>query len=370
MNQWIGGRALFGAAATAAAMLAVSGCATPPRDDSIMAEDARQKVIKVMPAPPKPPEAPPAVATALDPALRARAKAEIVAAARSNDTVTRANAMEAAQNALGAAEGAPIVLGGLNDDKPLVRFAAAMAAGSLQLDTARPRLLELAADPDDSVKVAVRFALHKLGDYRLSHDLERYAVAPDPRVRGNTAMVLGLLGEKSALKVLRPMQDDVNVVVRLQVAEAMWRLGDMKGLETLVSAVISQYPDDQMVAVQAIAAPRDVRAARPYVQGKLTTPYDEVNLTAARAMGVLGEDAGYAIATKGARAADPRQRHLAALALGAIGRADAQATLATLLGDREQPVRLAAAMAIWQLRDNAAPSAAMNTPAAPSAEAR
>jgi HEAT repeat protein len=74
-----------------------------------------------------------------------------------------------------------------------------------------------------------------------------------------------------------------------------------------------------------------------------------VSLVAARAMGMLGSGAGYGVAMKGAKSVDPRQRHLAALAFGAIGRADAQPFLAPLLKDPESDVRLAAATAILQL---------------------
>jgi HEAT repeat protein len=75
----------------------------------------------------------------------------------------------------------------------------------------------------------------------------------------------------------------------------------------------------------------------------------EVALVAARAMGMLGSDEGYGIALQGAKSQDPQQRFLAALALGAIGRTDAQEPLRGLLTAQEPNVRLAAATAILQL---------------------
>jgi HEAT repeat protein len=134
------------------------------------------------------------------------------------------------------------------------------------------------------------------------------------------------------------------------VAEAMWRLGDEKGMETLVAAIVSQSPDDQIIATQGLSATNDKRMA-PYFRGKLTTVYDEVNLAAARALGMVGSDEGYGVAQKGAKSSDPRHRHLAALAFGAIGRPDAQGLLSDLLSDSEPSVRLAAAMSILQLRE-------------------
>lgn len=351
-------RRVFGRSAgglVIACSLLAGGCiVVPPQqaNSEAAAEESQVKALKELPPPPAPPAVPPKTAAPVDAALRERAKNEIINLARSNDPVIRANAIEAAQNGLGATEAAPIVLAGLKDDKPVVRFAAAMAAGSLRLEPARPLLLGLADDADDMVRVGVRFALHKLGDYRRSHELEGLAVSTNPRTRATTAMALGLLGEKSALKILRTLQADPNANVRLQVIEAMWRLGDEQALEPLIATVISQYPDDQMVAILALAAPANVAVARPYVRGKLTTPYPAVNLVAARAMGMLGSDEGYTIAVQGAGSKDPLERHLAALAFGAIGRTDAQPALARLLADAEAPVRLAAAAGILQLRES------------------
>ena len=45
-------------------------------------------------------------------------------------------------------------------------------------------------------------------------------------------------------------------------------------------------------------------------------------------MGMLGSDAGYGVALNGMKSADKYQRHLAALAFAAIGRADSQDELA------------------------------------------
>ncbi|HWP39699.1 MAG TPA: HEAT repeat domain-containing protein, partial [Tepidisphaeraceae bacterium] len=141
--------------------------------------------------------------------------------------------------------------------------------------------------------------------------------------------------------------------VRIAAAEAMWRLGDERGLEALVAGTISKFADDQMIALQGIVAPRDHRV-RDYVYGKLTDEYDEVALVAARAMGELGFDDGYAVAMKYLKSRDPRQRELAAVALGKIGRSDAQPLLSPLLQDEQPRVRLAAAAALLQLKDPAA----------------
>ena len=265
-----------------------------------------------------------------------------------SDPVLRANAIEAMQDTLGN-DAADSIIKALDDPEPLVRFAAAMATGRLRLKQADERLVALADEPDVNCKVAARFALHRLGDTHRSHDFETYARYPDRSVRANVAMALGLLGEPTALRVLRQMTSDTDPNVRLQAAEGMWRLGDADGLDTLVVGTVSEYPDDQIVSLLALAEPRDARVAG-HLKARLTSEAPEVALAAARALGMVGSDAGYAIAIKGAKSGDVRQKALGTLALGEIGRSDAQSTLAPMLKDADPNVRLAAAKAILQLK--------------------
>jgi HEAT repeat protein len=65
---------------------------------------------------------------------------------------------------------------------------------------------------------------------------------------------------------------------------------------------------------------------------------------------MLGSDEAYMLAANATRSSEWQQRHLAALALGAIGRADSQDRLEPLLRDPELDVRVAAATAILLLR--------------------
>ncbi|HEV2294924.1 MAG TPA: HEAT repeat domain-containing protein [Tepidisphaeraceae bacterium] len=305
---------------------------------------------RTMRAPKSPPPVPPRVDMPIPSSLVAQAKLELNRlAAQSTSPLIRAHAIELMRET-SPDDAPPHVLRGLEDPEPVVRFAAALAAGELRLDEAQDRLRQLALeDPDSSVQIAARFALHRLGDTRLSRDLERTARSPDPRTRADTAMVLGLLEEPSGLNILRVMRNDPDPAVRLQVAEAMWRLGEEGALEPLVAATLSLYPDDQMMAIAGLAAAGDRRVLGD-LKGSLTTDYEAVNLVAARAMGRLGSDEGYGVALRGVKSRDEKIRMLAALALGAIGRSDSQDELAILLRDANPDVRLAVASAILQLK--------------------
>jgi HEAT repeat protein len=246
---------------------------------------------KVIPLPKQPPAPPPRHDEALNEPLRELSKTEIREAFASNDPLIRANAVEAAQDTFTPAEAHEVVAKGLSDKDAIVRFAATMAAGKLQLRDLHDALWAMSSDDSPKVRIGVRYALHQLGDTRLSHDLEKTAQDPDPRVREDTAFVLGLLGDKSALKILQHMTVDPDPGVRIAVAEAMWRLGDEQGLEVLEAGSVSQFADDRMLSIMGLVGPKD-RRVEEVVRARLTDDYTEIPLVAARAMGQLGLDDG------------------------------------------------------------------------------
>src|SRR5690606_34798473 len=130
---------------------------------------------------------PPVKEMPVDQSLQERASAELEKALSSNDPLVRAHAVEAVRQ-IGGEGSHEAILAALNDESPIVRFAATLAAGEMRIAAAKDRLLELAEDASLDVQIGARFALHMLGDYRLSHDLEQYAVHATPRIRGNTVM--------------------------------------------------------------------------------------------------------------------------------------------------------------------------------------
>jgi HEAT repeat protein len=341
----------------------IGGCLAPSGDTTGMSAGTKENPFNPDSPPPtrgrdpglpKFPESPAYVAQPLDTALQDEARAELARAFASRNEVIRAQSLEATAKSVDRA-GADRVLAGLKDPQPLVRFAAAMAAGDMRLPEARPQLLKMTTEVDPNVRIGVRYALHRLGDKRLSKEFEALSTNPEPRVRGNTAIALGQLGEPTAVRVLKPMLADENQMVRLQAAEAMWRLKDKEGLESLVAALLSDYADDQMTATLALAAPRD-RSVSNYLFGKLV-PNDpderfvwvELQLVAARALGQIGIDRGFGLAAEYVDDNDARRRSLSALALGDIGRTDAQPMLRKLLKDNNEFVRVAAALAVRKL---------------------
>lgn len=288
----------------------------------------------------------------IDDSLQQKARSALAAAFESPNPVVKAQALEAS-----VATNDPELLlratEALHDKNPFIRFAGAMAVGDAKIRSLYREVFALRNDSDMDVQVGVRYALHRLGDKRFSDDLAKLTTHPEKSVRANAAMVLGRLGEPTARRLLWPMLNDHEPAVFLTAAESLWRLGDEQGLELLVSGTVSKFPDDQMLCVMALAQPRDSRV-KENLLGKLALDQDgdgylEVQLAAARALGMIGSDAGFGVARSAALRPDPRQRTLAALALGAIGRPDCQATLSMLLDAPEEEVRVAAATGILEV---------------------
>lgn len=302
----------------------------------------------IAPAPSKPPPGfPVSRDVPIDPQLVSAANRELDELLRSEWPVVRAHAIEGLRYTQGS-KSAERIIPLIDNESQVVRFAAVMAAGDLKLTAAKPELEEHLADPDARVRAAVRYALHRLGDYTHSRDLEVFARDASPQVRGVTAMALGRIGEPSALNVLRPLRVDGNAAVRQQAEEALFLLGEERARKAIVGYTNSRFPDDVMLGLRALAEQKDSRF-RAHARGHLTNDYPEIALVAARAMGAMNADDGYGVAMNGLKSNDARHRQLAALALGAIGRSDAQELLAPLLKDENAEVRAAAATAILQI---------------------
>lgn len=303
---------------------------------------------KAVPPPKPPPVVPAAKAVPMDPALVDAARQEVQKALEHQEAAICANALEVYSRTAPPPEVAREILAKLTERNGAVRLAAAMAAGDAKVHEALPVLQRMVNDPEPVVRVAVRYALHRLGDTRRSHDLEKTARDPDDFVRRQTALVLGRLGDPTAVKILRVMRRDRDPAVRQQAVEAMWRLGDERGMKELVGWTYSQYVDDREFALMALAAPRDKRV-RGIVRNALTAEHLEVALTAAAAMGMLESDEGYGVALVGAKDTDAIRKVRAADAMGAIGRTDAQDPLRKMLAHDSPIVRLRAAAAILQI---------------------
>lgn len=179
----------------------------------------------------------------------------------------RANAIEALSPVTSQVE--PIVALALSDPNAGVRTVAVLVAGRSHLNTLAPTLRLLLNDESPFVRSAAMFALGSFGD---ETDLTELSVLllehPSIRVRAQAAFILGELGEPSAVPLLRQAVNEAvpsasmieRKIFRLQIAEALIKLGYDQSIDTIRAALYPSRPDEleaTALAVQIIGLIKD-----------------------------------------------------------------------------------------------------------------
>lgn len=312
--------------------------------------------------------------------LRERAISMLVEMTGSATPVIRANAIEAMQSVPTRAAG--VVGPALQDENPGVRFAAAMSVGRKGLRDLNESVRPLLRDPSPAVRAAAVFAMRSCGEAVDPTPLAAMLDSPDVGLRANVAMVLGDMGDVSAAPMLKGAASDPRAtgtlveqkIVRLQIAEALVKLGDREAVQSIRAAL---YPssaaevETAVLAAQILGNVKDTPSA-PELIGRIRekmrptsdesgqdvadpkNPYlwpPELRLAAARSLGQMGRREGVYVADQYARDPEPMVRALAALVYGETGSALDLAKLEAMLGDLSEGVRVAAAAGVVRVVD-------------------
>jgi len=253
----------------------------------------------------------------------------------------------------------------LVDDHPGVRFAGCMAAGKTRDRIAESAVRRCLRDPDANVRVGAMYAMHRLGHPAWSTRLATILLTHhDVAVRRNAAYVLGLLGDPGAAKVLARAMKDHEKGVRDHALEAMARLGVADARQELVFMTEAGVGSEEVFALSALAATRNPIYTDTFRHKMNQETHLETRLAAARGLAMLGLDDGFELAfdalqrhlppepDSGESQADRllRVRLMAAVALGAVGRAQALPALAVVMRESPDPrVQVASARAIVEI---------------------
>lgn len=307
----------------------------------------------------------PAVSGAAPVALERRAQGLLQAALQyPHNPIVRVEAVEALQSC-GNGKLWPWIRTALLDEHAAVRFAACVAVGVLRDDLADGALRDLASDDDDSVKVAALFARHRLGFTHDTGKMPYYLLDHhEATVRRNAALVLGMLGERGAIKVLARAMRDPDEGVRQHALEAMARLGNREAAQELAFMTNAGVGSQEVFAILALSATDNPRYVDTFRYKLATGVHLETKLAAIRALGTLGHADGFDLAVRSLRRKratindpdDPpagqllRIRQMAAAAVGAIGRDDALAPLESMMeGSADARVQVSAAGAVLRI---------------------
>ena len=302
-----------------------------------------------------------------------RAMAILRQAARSTDPSIRANAIESLLASPGTLE--EVVTAGLVDSNRGVRFVAAMCIGRARLSNLSHLVEPLVRDASPSVRAAAIYALRRCGRPADPSVLAAMLRSDDPEIRSNAFAVLGELGDRSAAPMVREALgkgmrrvNPIRVrIVELQGAETLVRLGSEEDIEAIRAALFAPVEQGELsiLACQILARVGD-QSSVPMLErlimasGNSARP-PEIRLAAAQAIAELGARTQIdllALASNAARSPDPLVRMQAASVLGRLGGSVAEATLATMLSDPVESVRVTAAGNLARLAaESASPSA-------------
>ena len=198
------------------------------------------------------------------------------------------------------------------------------------------------------------------------------------RFRSDVVYVLSKMPSLGPIELIRAALTDPSVEVQVRAYTRLAVLGDLKSTDRTINMLQSPVPDEQLDALDALGEVRMPELA-PLQLCLRTTRTKEVQMAAARALGLHGDAGGLKLAQEGLNYRDPAQlspdqvskdplhqdrvRILAALALGAIGNYDASAgplldVIRTSSSRRFQLTAARAALELLRRSGRGAPAAA------------
>lgn len=355
--------------ATATASGSASPAATPtplaaqtpsatPTTASTPTQVASKPVVEaaVAPAPQPAAEKAPTLNAPPEAALANEARQILVQASSNAWAALRAHSLE-------ASIGHPSLLADLApkalvDENRGVRFVACMSIAEMRDARFNPLVAPLLSDPSASVRAAAMLALSRGGQRVNFTPLADMLADNDPEIRANAYLVLGELGNESAIPLIREslgrgmkLVNPLRVrLVDLAAAEALVKLGDEKEVEPIRAALFAPPEQGELtiVACDSVRRLKD-EVARPMLERIVSARGSaerspEIRLAACRALHALGSPgAPLAVAREYAKHPDARIRAQSTVLLGEIGSPDARALLSGLLHDADPTVQVAAA---------------------------
>lgn len=256
----------------------------------------------------------------------------------------------------------------LADENLGVRSVSAMVIGRSILKEHAASVHPLLGDPSPFVRMAAIFALMRCGESVDPTPLARFLMDDSPKVRAQSAFILGELGDKSALPMLRDASRDAMSrafpsdvkLMHLQIAEARVKLGDETSIHEIRAALYPSRAEDleaTALAAQIIGQVNDRAGIDQliYLTARLNERKQympaEVRLAAAGSLARLGLPRGSFLANEYAGDPTPALRAQAAFVYGATGQPGNLEPLAILMADPIELVRISAAAAVIKIAD-------------------
>ena len=256
------------------------------------------------------------------------------------------------------------VLSALGDENRGVRFVAAMMIGEESLCDISLLLEPLLLDESEAVPAAAISSKYKCGGKVDLNPIAQMLRSDNPELRGNAAMIIGQLGNKSAILMIREALKNTPTtitpirrrIINLQMAEALILLGERDELEVVRAAVFSSIQEAEVTALacQITGNLRDVEVIST-LEGITLTPGrypDEIRLVAATALAQISPSRmPLEPVLRFSSHESPTIRSQCATALGVQGNSLSLGPLALMLKDIDPLVQISAAGAVLRINN-------------------
>jgi len=301
--------------------------------------------------------------------LRERAIELLTSLSQHEDAQVRANAVEGLKIVPARLE--PVAAMALLDENLGVRAVGTMAVGDVELRQLMPAVEPLLDDPSPIVQVTAVYAMRRFGAQTDPAPIARMLLTdPSPRSRAQAAMILGRLGNTTALPLLREAasasmprapQGELNVM-QLQIAEAMVNLGDERQVQSIRAALYPVLREtgqqlDRAFAIQILGEIKDAGSMEQLIHLATFTTSDgqqmppELRLEVAVALGKMGRRDGNFLAEEYYQDPNIAVRAQAASAFGFTDGPTNLERLNTMLSDSSPRVRISAANGVVRYID-------------------
>lgn len=186
----------------------------------------------------------------------------------------------------------------IENEYPGASFAALVAAAEIgatqYMELARTR----AEHPNPHVRMAAIFAMHKFGDRSRTGEIgQLLQKSNEAKVRANAALLVGKIGGKSQLRLLRSaLRREKKDLPKLQILESLATLGDESAIQRLIFEGYSEKPQQCAVAVMMLANARSQSAEDLFWLRLRPNTWPEIQLQAVRGLARIGRNEGEPVA--------------------------------------------------------------------------
>jgi len=280
-------------------------------------------------------------------------------------------------------EGVEPLLEMLRSGSPNKQFSAVKALSEIRDPRVLPAMIGALSNESTSVRVAALGTLERLADATAFPEVEKLLRDPDAHVRGAAVETALRCGDVRAVPALTACLKDASWEVRQSAANALGLLGERSAVEGLCGLINDPDRDVRESAIAALARIRDPRAIVPLVLAMLD-PESSVRAAAASTLSTLdskweqhegirqivpkiiqaSESTDYWVQHSAVKLLEqlkidpknPPAQTPPAPPVEASAPHPALSIFADMLADRDRDFRLAAAVALGQLREKGAGS--------------